>query len=104
MNQGVLLLIVVIAAIVSRPLDMWLWKRGRISDRTAAVLLVGRFPLVALLILPIMGVDLLLTALILIPILLIGRLLYPSMLVVMDDTRQELRRQAAAKEAAHRTF
>jgi len=49
MPTSALVVAVVVVAIVSRLLDVYLWRAGRISDRTAAILLLGRFPIVGLL-------------------------------------------------------
>jgi hypothetical protein len=46
---GVLFWVVLIAAVVSRPVEARLWRAGRISDRTTAILLLGRFPVVVFL-------------------------------------------------------
>jgi hypothetical protein len=42
--QGVVFVLVVIAAVASRPIEARLWRAGRLSDRTTAILLLGRFP------------------------------------------------------------
>jgi hypothetical protein len=42
--EAVVLALVIIAAVASRPIEMRLWRAGRLSDRTTAVLLLGRFP------------------------------------------------------------
>lgn len=42
--QALLVVVVILAAVVSRPLEVRLWRAGRLSDRTTALLLLGRFP------------------------------------------------------------
>jgi hypothetical protein len=42
--QGVLIALVIIAAVLSRPMEARLWRAGKLSDRTTAILLLGRFP------------------------------------------------------------
>jgi hypothetical protein len=37
---------VLIVAVASRPIEVRLWRAGRLSDRTAALLIVSRFPIV----------------------------------------------------------
>jgi hypothetical protein len=37
-------IVVGVVAVVSRPIETRLWRAGRISDRTLAILLIGRFP------------------------------------------------------------
>ena len=37
-------ILVIAAAVASRPIEVRLWRRGRLSDRALALLLVGRFP------------------------------------------------------------
>ena len=38
-------IVVIVAALASRPIEVALWRIGRLSDRALALLLVGRFPL-----------------------------------------------------------
>ena len=40
--------VVVVIAIASRPIEVRLWRAGRISDRALAILLLARFPLLTL--------------------------------------------------------
>lgn len=47
--QGALIAIVIFSATISRPIEVQLWRMGRLSDRATALLLVGRFPVVAFL-------------------------------------------------------
>lgn len=44
--QGVLIALVIVAAVLSRPVEARLWRAGKLSDRTTAILLLGRFPAV----------------------------------------------------------
>jgi hypothetical protein len=37
--------LIFVIAIASRPIEVRLWRRGRISDRTLTVLLLGRLPI-----------------------------------------------------------
>jgi hypothetical protein len=46
--QGVVFVLVIIAAVASRPIEARLWRAGRLSDRTTAILLLGRFPVLCL--------------------------------------------------------
>lgn len=39
----------IFAACITRPIEVQLWRMGRLSDRVTALLLVGRFPVVAFL-------------------------------------------------------
>ena len=39
-----LTVIVIVVAVASRPVEVRLWRAGRLSDRTLTLLLVGRFP------------------------------------------------------------
>jgi len=41
-------LLIVVVAIASRPIEVRLWRAGRIADQTLAVLLLGRLPLLVL--------------------------------------------------------
>jgi hypothetical protein len=47
--QGWLVALVIAAAVISRPIEMRLWRAGRISDRTLAIVGLARFPIVAFL-------------------------------------------------------
>jgi len=44
--EGALVAVVMVAAVVSRPLELRLWRAGRLSDRSTAILLIARFPVV----------------------------------------------------------
>ena len=44
-----LVALVIVAAVISRPVEARLWRAGKLSDRTTAILLVGRFPVVVFL-------------------------------------------------------
>jgi hypothetical protein len=44
--QSALTVLLIAAAVISRPIEARLWRAGRLSDRTTALLLVGRFPVV----------------------------------------------------------
>jgi hypothetical protein len=39
-----LTIIVIVVAVASRPIEVRLWRAGRLSDRTLTLLLIGRFP------------------------------------------------------------
>ena len=40
---------VIFSATITRPIEVQLWRMGRLSDRATALLLVSRFPVVAFL-------------------------------------------------------
>ena len=86
--EGLLIGIVLVAAVVSRPVEVRLWRAGRVSDRTAALLLVGRFPVIVLLFGLIHGgslpITIGLTALALLP----AALFYRFTLDALRQTRQ----------------
>jgi hypothetical protein len=42
---GVLLVILLVLAVASRPIEVRLWRAGRLSDRALALLLLARFPI-----------------------------------------------------------
>ncbi len=44
-GAGVAMMILLVA---TRPFEVRAWRAGRISDRTAALLILGRFPLIGL--------------------------------------------------------
>lgn len=45
--EGVWVVLLIVAAVASRPIEARLWRSGRLSDRTAAILMLGRFPVLA---------------------------------------------------------
>jgi hypothetical protein len=47
-----------VAAVMSRPIEARLWRAGRLSDRSATILLLGRFPVFCCLGALILGADL----------------------------------------------
>ena len=47
--QVILTALLIVAAVASRPIEARLWRAGRISDRTAVILLLGRLPVLVLL-------------------------------------------------------
>lgn len=87
--QGALIAIVIFAATITRPIEVQLWRMGRLSDRATALLLVARFPVVAFLFGVILGGSLprtiILTLLAVLPMLFF----YP---LVLDVLRGEARR------------
>jgi hypothetical protein len=56
--QGILTALLIVAAVASRPIEARLWRAGRISDRTAVILLLGRLPVLVLLFGVIQGYEL----------------------------------------------
>ena len=44
--QGALTVLVIAAAVISRPIEARPWRAGRLSDRTTALLLIERFSVV----------------------------------------------------------
>jgi len=89
--QAVLIAIVVVAAVISRPIEVSLWRAGRLSNRTIALLLLGRFPLVVGLFALILGASppivIGLTVLALLP----GALFYRVALNLLRDQALEAR-------------
>jgi hypothetical protein len=55
--QAALIAVVVVAAVISRPIEVRLWRAGRLSNRATAVLLLARFPLVVVLFALILGAS-----------------------------------------------
>jgi hypothetical protein len=86
----ILFVVVVVAAIASRPIDVWLWRRGKISDQTATVLLLGRLPALVFLTLLIGGASLVLAIVVTVPLIVMERLFYPFIRTLMDDVRRDL--------------
>ena len=87
--EGVLVLIVIIAAALSRPIEARLWRAGVLSDRSTAILFVGRFPVVCLLFGLIVGAELPLLLGITLLALVPSLLFYRFMLTMLQDKRHE---------------
>jgi hypothetical protein len=47
--EGLLVVLVIAAAVISRPIEVRLWRAGKIGDRTLAIVGLARFPIVAFL-------------------------------------------------------
>jgi hypothetical protein len=47
--QGILIVVVIVVAVITRPVEARLWRAGKLSDRTTAILLLGRFGVVVFL-------------------------------------------------------
>ena len=45
--EGLLVALVIAAAVISRPIEVRLWRAGKISDRALAIVGLARFPIVA---------------------------------------------------------
>jgi hypothetical protein len=60
--EGFLIGLLLIAAVMSRPIEARLWRAGRLSDRMATILILGRFPVICCLAALISGADLPLVA------------------------------------------
>ena len=78
-----------VLAIVSRPIEVRLWRRGRISDRTTALLLLGRLPAFVLLSGLILGWDPLVTLSSTILLVVVELLGYPLIRTLLKDVRRE---------------
>jgi hypothetical protein len=77
--QGVLIGIVILAAVISRPVEARLWRAGRLSDRSAALLLL--FGLI-------LGASLPITIGITAITLLLAAVFYRVILDMLRETRQ----------------
>jgi len=96
---GWLTLLVVIVAVISRPVEIRLWRAGRLSDRATALLLVGRFPVVVFLFGVLLGMQapvlLALTAMTALgPVLF-----YRYTLQLLQDQRREMEKQGPTARA-----
>lgn len=90
--EGLLTVLVIVIAVISRPVEVRLWRAGRISDRTLAIAGLARFPIVVFAFGLIVGASwpllLALTALSIVP----GFLFYSFMRTVISDQRAALKR------------
>lgn len=96
---GWLTLLVVIVAVISRRVEIRLWRAGRLSDRATALLLIGRFPVVVFLFGVLLGMQapvlLALTAMTALgPVLF-----YRYTLQLLQDQRREIEKQAVTARA-----
>ena len=87
--QGALVAIVIFTATITRPIEVQLWRMGRLSDRATALLLVVRFPIVAFVFGVILGGSLPRTAILTLLAVLPALFFYP---LVLDVLRAEARR------------
>ena len=71
-GAGVAMMILLVA---TRPFEVRAWRAGRISDRTAALLILGRFPLIGLVVGVFGGAGIPATA------LLVGLMCIPAVLL-----------------------
>jgi hypothetical protein len=78
--EGLLLALVIAAAVISRPIEIRLWRAGRISDRTLAIVGLARFPVVAFLFGLILGAPIPLLIIITTVAIVPGLLFYRFML------------------------
>jgi hypothetical protein len=76
--EGLLVVLVIAAAVMSRPIEVRLWRAGKISDRALAIVVLARFPIVAIVFGLIVGAPIplliLITALAIVPGLMFCRL------------------------------
>lgn len=86
-----LVIALIVGAVLARLISIRLWRAGRISDRTMALLSVGRFPVIGLLFGLIVGLDpVLLLALVAGSLLVAAIVAYPTIrdLLADPDTRR----------------
>jgi uncharacterized membrane protein len=86
-----LALLIVVLAVASRPIEVRLWRAGRISDRAVTVLLLGRFPVIVAIAALATGGPTLLTAALIGISVLPPVLFYRWMLGLVRDQRPEAR-------------
>ena len=89
--EGALIAIVIVAAAISRPIESRLWRNGRLSDRTTALLLVGRLPVVVCLFALILGAPLLVLIGVTMMALISAALFYGLTLGLLRDQALEAR-------------
>lgn len=85
--NGLIVAIVIIAALVSRPLEARLWRAGRLSDRTTALLMLGRFPILIFVFGLILGVPPLMNVVFTAGAVGLMALFYPFMRTVLRDAK-----------------
>jgi hypothetical protein len=92
--QGVLGGLLMVAAVISRPIEARLWRAGHLSDRSATILLLGRFPVFCCLGALILGADLPFVAGVTMLGLLPSALLYRFILDLLREQTRERRKAA----------
>ena len=60
--QPWVVLAILVVFLVSRPVEARLWRAGRLSDRATTLLILGRMPILVLVVSILNGVEVLLTA------------------------------------------
>ncbi len=90
--QGWLTLLILVAAVASRPIEVRLWRAGRLSDRTLTVLLISRFPVVAALSTLVLGSSPLFILSVVAISAVPGVLLYRWALGLIEERGRELRK------------
>lgn len=78
-------LLVIVVALAGRPIEVRLWRAGRLSDRTVTLLLLGRFPLVGGLVAALSGGSFAMILLLVAIAVLPGVLLYRWMLDIVRE-------------------
>jgi hypothetical protein len=84
---GVLLVIFLVAAVASRPIEVRRWREGRLSDRSLALLLLARFPILVGLVAAQSGGPVALTVFVIAVSLAPAAALYPVALSFIRDQR-----------------
>lgn len=92
--ERVLIALVIAAAVLSRPIEARLWRAGRLSDRTTALLGLGRFPLVCCLFALLSGASLPLVVGVTLIAVLPGALFYRFTLDLLREQGRERGRPA----------
>lgn len=92
--------LIFVAAIASRPIEVHLWRAGRLSDRTTTLLLLGRLPVLLLVLSLLNGGDLLLTLFLFVSALLPMALFYRFFMNILAEQRIEQQKEAARSAKA----
>jgi hypothetical protein len=80
-----LVILIVVIALASRPIEARLWRAGRLSDRKLTMLLIGRFPLLVGLVAALSGASLAVVLLTVATSLLSGLFLYRFALGLVQE-------------------
>jgi hypothetical protein len=88
--------LILVAAVASRPIEAHLWRAGRLSDRTTTLLLLGRMPMLALAFSILYGGNLPLTLFLLAVALLPMALGYRFIMNLLAEQQKEAARSAKA--------
>lgn len=98
--SGWLVIALLVVFVASRPIEVRLWREGRLSDRVTTVLVLGRMPALALVTCIAQGASIVLTAGLMAVSLLPIALFYRFFMNLLAEQRAERQKQEAMSPAS----